>query len=48
MYVIAAAPLLVVAACGSDKGLKGHVTYRTTLPSAAPLLVVAACGMDEG
>ena len=34
MYAIAAAPSLVVAACGMDKGLKGRVTYRIPLRSA--------------
>ena len=31
IFVIAAAPLLVVAACGIDKGLKGRVMYHITL-----------------
>ena len=28
IYAIAAAPLLVVAACGTDEGLNGRVTHR--------------------
>ena len=31
LYEMAAAPLLVVAACGIDEGLNGRVMYRITL-----------------
>ena len=31
IHVTAAASLLVAAACGKDKRLKGRVTYRITL-----------------